>query len=138
MISHEVQYRGYKCVDVYSLSIVCFNNLVLTRIIPSDISLMLCNWCGDTVFMYSKNKYKLPLLLCLQVSAIYKDPSLDSNLRLVIVRMIFFEEEQDGQVHALHNHVFKFINSFSPRINCPVVTPVGYKPKACHSVPVLL
>ncbi|XP_023715341.1 A disintegrin and metalloproteinase with thrombospondin motifs 3 isoform X2 [Cryptotermes secundus] len=32
------------------------------------------------------------------VSAIYKDPSLDSNLRLVIVRMIFFEEEQDGQV----------------------------------------
>ncbi|XP_069685429.1 A disintegrin and metalloproteinase with thrombospondin motifs 1-like [Periplaneta americana] len=32
------------------------------------------------------------------VSAIYKDPSLDSNLRLVIVRMIFFEDEHLSQV----------------------------------------
>ncbi|XP_043274016.1 A disintegrin and metalloproteinase with thrombospondin motifs 2-like [Venturia canescens] len=32
------------------------------------------------------------------VSAIYKDPSLDSNLRLVIVRMIFYSEKSDGMV----------------------------------------
>ena len=40
-------------------------------------------------------------IFCFQVSAIYKDPSLDSNLRLVIVRMIFFEDEQEGLVDAL-------------------------------------
>lgn len=48
-------------------------------------------------------------IICFQVSAIYKDPSLDSNLRLVIVRMIFFEEEQEGQVHATRS-VFRFSN----------------------------
>ena len=49
-------------------------------------------------------------IFCFQVSAIYKDPSLDSNLRLVIVRMIFFEDEQDGQVHVPRNKVFSFSN----------------------------
>jgi hypothetical protein len=59
--------------------------------------------------MASLNNLRINLiycLLCLQVSAIYKDPSLDSNLRLVIVRMIFFEDEKDGQVNTIHTECF--------------------------------
>lgn len=33
-----------------------------------------------------------------QVSAIYMDPSLDSNMVLVIVRMILYAEKRDGMV----------------------------------------
>ncbi|OXU21320.1 hypothetical protein TSAR_009108 [Trichomalopsis sarcophagae] len=33
------------------------------------------------------------------VSAIYKDPSLDSNMQLVVVRMIFYTDKKDGMVH---------------------------------------
>ncbi|XP_012282946.1 A disintegrin and metalloproteinase with thrombospondin motifs 3 [Orussus abietinus] len=34
------------------------------------------------------------------VSAIYKDPSLDSNMNLVIVRMVFYSEKEDGMVRS--------------------------------------
>ncbi|KAJ8672549.1 hypothetical protein QAD02_003808 [Eretmocerus hayati] len=33
------------------------------------------------------------------VSAIYKDPSLDSNMHLTVVRIIFYPERRDGMVH---------------------------------------
>ena len=37
-------------------------------------------------------------MFLLQVSAIYKDPSLDSNMQLVVVRMIFYTDKKDGMV----------------------------------------
>ncbi|XP_071455344.1 A disintegrin and metalloproteinase with thrombospondin motifs 2-like [Hetaerina americana] len=45
-----------------------------------------------------ENAAQYVLALMNIVSAIYKDPSLDSNLRIVIVRMIFYDKEKEGQV----------------------------------------
>lgn len=34
----------------------------------------------------------------MQVSAIYEDTSLEANLRLVVSRLIFYEDRKQGQV----------------------------------------
>ena len=60
----------------------------------------------------------------LQVSAIYEDTSLEANLRLVVSRLIFYEDRKQGQVpYTIGNRFFCLHSKIALILRCERETP---------------